>query len=65
MPKARHTKPRIAQGWNYSPRRSTDKIQIVKVLEVSMVDRWAAEAYLVQAIPKELKHAIDMILKKV
>ena len=55
----------MAQGWNYSPRRSTDKIQIVKVLEVSMVDRWAAEAYLVQAIPNELKQAIDRMLKKV
>jgi len=30
-----------------------------------MVDRCAAEAYLVHAIPKELKQAIDIILKKV
>ena len=65
MPNARETNPRIAHGWKTSPSRSTDKIQMVRVLDVSIVERCAAEAYFVHAIPNELKHAIDMILKKV
>ncbi len=38
---------------------------MVRVLDVSIVERCAADAYFVQAIPNELKHAIDMMLKKV
>jgi len=35
------------------------KIQISTVLEVSMVDLWAEEAFLVTATPKPLKQAIE------
>ena len=43
---------------------SMKKIQIKKVREVSMVERWAAEACLVTATPKELKQAIEMQMQQ-
>jgi len=42
-----------------------ERIQIVSVLDVSMVDLYAEDAYLVIAIPNELKQAIDKMLKNV
>jgi energy-converting hydrogenase Eha subunit C len=35
---------------------------MITVLEVSIVERWAAEAYLVVAIPNALKLAIEIII---
>ena len=39
------------------------KIQIITVLDVSMVDLWAAEAFLVTDTPKALKQAIEKQMK--
>lgn len=39
-------------------------IQMISVLEVSIVDRWAAEAYLVVIIPQTLKMAIEAAIMK-
>lgn len=55
----------MAHGWNSSPKNKHEMIQIVKVLEVSIVERWAADAYKVHDTPKPLKQAIDRILSKV
>jgi hypothetical protein len=49
------------QGSNVSRPSRQLKIQMRRVREVSIVDLWAAEAYLVVAIPKELKAAIEQI----
>ena len=65
MPAERRTKPGIAQGSNVSSPSKQDKIQIVSVLEVSIVDLCAAEAYLVQAIPNELNSEIEKIVKMI
>ena len=35
------------------------KIQTTRVLEVSMVERWAADAYLVTEMPRALKEAME------
>jgi len=56
-------KPGISHGFQVSSPRRTEKIQIKNVREVSMVDLWAAEAYLVVAIPDELKNAIEKIVR--
>jgi len=55
-------KPTIDQGRNASPRKAQLQIQIKMVRDVSMVERWAAEAYLVVAIPNTLKQEMEQII---
>jgi len=55
-------KPTIDQGRNASPRKEQLQIQIKMVRDVSMVERWAAEAYLVVAIPNTLKQEMEQII---
>jgi hypothetical protein len=52
-------KPGIAQATKGSSRNRHEITQISKVLDVSMVDLYAADAYLVVAIPKQLKNVIE------
>lgn len=42
--------------------RSKETTHITRVLEVSTVDLWAAEAYFVIATPVALKQAIDTMI---
>ena len=59
VPTARKTKPIMDHGWNSSPRKVQLQTQIRMVLEVSMVDLWAAEAYLVVLMPKTLNREME------
>ena len=52
------------QGKNASSRNQQLHAQIKIVREVSIVERWAAEAYLVVAIPKTLKQEIEQIIPR-
>ena len=63
MPAQRRIKPGISQDANFSSPSRQDRIQIVSVREVSIVDLYAAEAYLVQAMPNELNSEIEKIVK--
>jgi hypothetical protein len=54
--------PGISKAIKGSSPNKHDIIQIVSVREVSIVERYAADAYLVQAIPKELKQAMQKIV---
>jgi hypothetical protein len=63
VPAQRRIKPGISQGANFSSPSRQDRIQIVSVREVSIVDLYAAEAYLVQAMPNELNSEIEKIVK--
>lgn len=56
--------PGISHHTGGSSPREIDKIQMVSVREVSIVERWAADAYFVMAIPVELNKAIDKIVRK-
>ena len=56
------TKPMMDCQWKVSKPSHTDIAQMITVLEVSMVERWAAEAYLVVVMPQTLKMAIDDII---
>jgi hypothetical protein len=47
---------------NGSPSSKQMKIQTRSVREASIVERYAAEAYLVVAIPQQLKQATDKML---
>ena len=64
VPNTSKTKPGMAYQWKSSPRNQQEQIQMSKVRDVSMVERWAAEAYLVTAIPKELKQAMEAMIPK-
>ena len=54
----------IAYHSNVSNLSRQDMIQIISVLEVSIVERCAAEAYLVVMIPQTLKIAIEAAIMK-
>lgn len=64
VPEARSKKPMISCQINVSHPIKSDITQIKSVLEVSMVDLWAAVANLVIATPVALKEAIDTIMKQ-
>ena len=59
------TNPMMDQGSQGAPINKQLRTQMTTVLEVSIVERWAADAYLVVAIPKLLKAAIEQILPAV
>ena len=65
VPLARMTKPISDQGYHGCSLNKALSIQISTVREVSIVDRWAAEAYFVVAIPKLLKAAMEQIERTV
>lgn len=50
------------QGKKASPKKAQLIIQIKIVRDVSIVERWAAEAYLVVEIPKTLKQEMEQII---
>jgi hypothetical protein len=59
VPVIRKTKPRSYQGRKSSQPRAREAAQMRTVREASMVDRWAAEAYLVTETAVVLKDAIE------
>jgi len=61
VPKTSMMNPGISRGIKGSWKIKQLKIQIVSVREVSIVERCAAEAYLVQATPQALNKAIHMV----
>lgn len=63
VPKASKMNPGISRATNFSSPSRQERIQMVRVREVSIVDLWAAEAYFVIAIPNELKQAMHIIVK--
>ncbi len=56
------TNPGMQRGINGSLSSKQLKIQARSVREVSIVERCEAEAYLVVAIPQQLKQATDKML---
>jgi len=52
------------KGKNASPKKEQLQIQISIVLEVSIVERWAADANLVVAIPNTLKQEMEQMMPK-
>lgn len=58
------TKPIIDKGRKASPRKAQLQIQIKIVRLVSIVERWAAEAYLVVAIPNTLKQEMEQMIPR-
>lgn len=63
MPQTSKIKPGISNATKLSRPSARDIIQIKNVRDVSIVERYAAEAYLVVAIPVTLKPAIEHIVK--
>ena len=62
VPKTNMKNPGMQKSMNGSPSSKQMKIQTRSVREASIVERCAAEAYLVVAIPQQLKQATDKML---